>query len=250
MYVIITKICKICKIEKDLNEFKLKTNKKKNYSYYLNFCKECEKIKNKEYQNKYNKEHRQQIKEYNKNKYIQNKDFIDKRNKQYNKRNKNKLKQYRIENKEKLMENKQRYVLQNEEKIKQYNKLYYKNNKVELLEKEKIYKRIKRKQDGIYKFKEQIRNMINNSFKRKNMQKNKKTEEILGCSIEYFISYLLNTYKNNYGHKYDGKEKVHIDHIMPLIKANTKEEVISLCNYKNLQLLKATDNLKKSCKII
>ena len=146
--------------------------------------------------------------------------------------------------------NKQKYITLNQEKIKEYNKLYYQNNKTKLLQKEKMYKRIKRKQDEMYRIKERIRNLINNSFKRKNTFKSKKTEEILGCSIEYFINYLLNTYKNNYGCDYDYKEKVHIDHIIPLFTAKTKDEIVKLCNYKNLQLLKASDNLQKSCKII
>lgn len=216
----------------------------------MNFCKECEKKKNNEYQKGYNEKHKQQIKEYNKKRYAENKDYINERNKQYNKNNADKLKQYRIKNKEKIKNNKEKYIMQNKEKIKEYNKLYYKKNKLELLEKEKKYKRTKRKQDEIYKFKEQIRNMINSSFKRKKFKKDSHTEDIIGCSVEYFINYLLETYKNNYGYEYDWKEKVHIDHIVPLKTVKTKEEVISLCNYKNLQLLKAIDNLKKGCKII
>lgn len=77
------------------------------------------------------------------------------------------------------------------------------------------------------------------------MRKSKKTEEILGCNIDYFIDYLLKTYENNYGYKWDGIEKVHIDHIVPLSIANNEKEVIKLCHYSNLQLLKAKDNMKK-----
>lgn len=76
------------------------------------------------------------------------------------------------------------------------------------------------------------------------------TEKILDCTIDYFIKHLLNTYKVNYGNEWDFKTPVHIDHIIPLIIATTKEEVVSLCNFRNLQLLKADDNLKKGCKII
>lgn len=91
--------------------------------------------------------------------------------------------------------------------------------------------------------------MIYISFYRKDYIKKEKTEKILGCSVEYFIKYLLETYKNNYGYEWNGIEKVHIDHIIPLATANTEEEVMKLCNYKNLQLLKAKDNLRKSDKI-
>ena len=91
--------------------------------------------------------------------------------------------------------------------------------------------------------------MIKDCFKRKSIIKNEKSEEILGCNIDFFQKYLLKTYKKNYGIEWDGIEKVHIDHIIPLSTANTEEEVIKLCHYTNLQLLKAKDNLKKSNKI-
>ena len=58
--------------------------------------------------------------------------------------------------------------------------------------------------------------------------------------------YLLKTFKDRYGYEWDGKESVHIDHIMPLATAKTEEEVIKLCYYTNLQLLKAEDNWRKS----
>ena len=40
-----------------------------------------------------------------------------------------------------------------------------------------------------------------------------------------------------------GIEKVHIDHVISLATAKTEEEVIKLCYYTNLQLLKGEDNL-------
>ena len=42
----------------------------------------------------------------------------------------------------------------------------------------------------------------------------------------------------------------HIDHIMPLASAKTKEDVIRLNNYINLQPLWAEDNLRKGTKIL
>ncbi len=60
---------------------------------------------------------------------------------------------------------------------------------------------------------------------------------------------LLETFKENYGYEWDGKEEVHIDHIIPLAIAETEEDVYELCYYENLQLLKAKDNLKKHDKL-
>lgn len=83
----------------------------------------------------------------------------------------------------------------------------------------------------------------------KNIIKKQKIEQIIGCNIEIAINYLLETFKKNYGYKWDGIEPVHIDHIVPLATAKTEEEVIELFNYKNLQLLKAKDNLCKGTKL-
>ena len=91
--------------------------------------------------------------------------------------------------------------------------------------------------------------MIYNSFKRTGYTKSRKTEKILGCSIDYFEKYLLKTFEKNYGYKWDGIESIHIDHIKPLKYAQTEEKVLHLCHYTNLQLLKASDNLKKSAKL-
>lgn len=45
------------------------------------------------------------------------------------------------------------------------------------------------------------------------------------------------------------KGKVDIDHIIPLASAKTKDEIIKLCHYTNLQLLKHSDNLLKGDKL-
>ena len=228
------KVCNKCGIEKPINSFRKGR-----------ICKSCEN----ERQKQYNKEHKKEIQEYNKIKYAKNKKTINERNKLYNKQNKEKIKEYKEKNKEKIQKYKQDYDVINKEKIKLYQKQYYEKNKIQLMVKEKYYKRHKRKEDKIYALKEQIRNTIYTSFKRKNYQKKMKTEKILGCSIEYFIEYLLNTYKNNYGYEYDGIVKIHIDHKTPLATAKTEEEIMKLCKYHNLQLLKAEDNLIKGSKI-
>lgn len=212
-----TKICKKCGIEKNINEFRFRKDKNNFYSQ----CRECERIRqrkyynlNKEYYQEYAKQH---IKEQKKYRY-QHKEKI----KEYNK-------YYYNKHKDKLKEKHNNYNKQNRKKINKYNK--------------------ERKKDKLIYFKDRIRIGIYKSFKRKGKIKSKKTEKILGIQIENFYNYLLQTYKDNYGYEWDGKEHVHIDHIIPLAIANTEEEIIQLCHYTNLQLLKAKDNLEKSNKI-
>ena len=134
------------------------------------------------------------------------------------------------------------------EYIEQYNKKYWKKNSKEIMKKRNPYFNQKRKEDYIFKIKEQIRNLVNISLKNKNHRKNTKTSKILGCDLDFFIEYILGTYKAIYGYEWDKNESVHIDHIIPLATAKTEEEVIKLCHYTNLQLLKAEDNLKKGSK--
>ena len=212
-----TRVCKNCGIEKPLEEYR--KNKVNNKIYLSYICLKC--IRN-----------------------------------QNNKR----MKQYYLENKEKILEYQTVYRNQNKEKISNYFKEYYQKNRdkkiVKLKEyrqsnKAKIneYKLNKAKNDKIYAFKCTIRKMLSNSFKRKKFTKSNHLEEIVGLNIEELINYLLETFKNNYGYEYNGKEKVHIDHIIPLATAKTENDVVKLCYYTNLQLLKAEDNLKKGAKL-
>ena len=86
-------------------------------------------------------------------------------------------------------------------------------------------------------------------FKKNKYKKNSKTHNIIGCDYDFFVNYLLKTFKNNYGYEYNNDENVQIDHIIPLSTANSVEEVIKLNHYTNLQLLKEEDNRKKSNKL-
>lgn len=69
---------------------------------------------------------------------------------------------------------------------------------------------------------------------------------MLGCTAKEFYLHLLKTYKENYGENYDEIQEVNIDHIIPLVTAQTKEDVYNLFHFKNLQLLKEEDNRNKS----
>lgn len=153
--------------------------------------------------------------------------------------------QWYIKNQEKILIKRREYRAKNKEKIKKWKR----ENKDKINETRRIYTKNKLENDCVFKLKLQLRKMLKRSFERKSEKKDNHAEQILGCSINFFIKYLLQTYKDNYGCEWDGIETVHIDHIVPLATAKTKEEVMRLCNYKNLQLLKAKDNLKKGSKI-
>lgn len=130
-------------------------------------------------------------------------------------------------------EQKNNWRINNLEKVREYNRKYESN---------------KRKIDFVYKFSMDIRNLINGSFKRKNCIKPKKTEEILGCSISEFKEYILNKCPEGVTLENFNRYGYHIDHIIPISKAKSEEDVIKLCHYTNLQPLWYKENLMKSNK--
>ena len=251
-----TKICNRCGLEKPITEFCYRKREKQ----YRNPCKEC---RNK-YLREYSKQHSQELKEYRDNYYQNNKEEKLKYQKQYSINNKEKIsthqKKYREEhheeihnykvnyykeNKDAVSEKNRNYYFKNSNTIKEYNKKYAKENR----EKINQYIKDRKSKDTLFKLKLQVRNMLWESFNRKGNKKNYSGEKLLGCKWEYFINHLLETYKDRYGYEWDGKEDVHIDHIVPLATAKSEKEIIELCNYTNLQLLKGKDNLEKGAKI-
>ena len=223
-----TKICRICGEEKNIENFR------KSGKWYRTECKNCERKYNKNWDLK-NKEKRR---EYERKKRLKIKDTDE--YKKYHK-------QYRDEHKEEAKQYKKEYYSkeENRNRKKETDKEYRIKNK------DKINQRVhnRKQNDYIFKLKCQTRNILLNSFKRNGKIKSERTEKILGCDLEFFVEHLLQTFKNNYGYEWNKTEPVHIDHIIPLATAKTEEEVIKLCHYTNLQLLKAEDNLNKKDKL-
>lgn len=174
------------------------------------------------------------------------------KSRQYAAEHQTQMKVYRKAHPDMVKATKKKYQQTHKQQINDYLKQYransdvYKEYKAEY---DKSYYTNRKKTDKVFKLKSQMRSAIWDAFYRTGYSKQNKLEQIVGCSNEEFVSHLLTTFKNNYGYDRDG-EDVHIDHITPLATANTVDDVISLCHYTNLQLLKPIDNLTKSSKII
>lgn len=205
------KHCPKCDRDLPLNMFGKNKSKKDGLQ---NYCKECR--------------HKE---------YVDTKEKYDEYRKEYRKKDKDKKaeyqKKYRQENKEKILETKRKYR---------------KKNRKIIAEKKRKYHQKRTKTDELYNFKNRIRHLVWQSFKRRKFEKKNLVVDIIGCTEKELKERLYKTFFDNYGYEYDGKEDVHIDHIVPLAKADTEEEVKRLCHYTNLQLLKAKDNLQKYCK--
>jgi len=229
------KTCNNCKLEKPLSSF---VKRKDSNNGYRCTCKTCQK-------------------EYDRKRYLQNIDVILERNKEYRKNNTDVIKtiekEYYENNKDIIKKRKQTWYENNKEDVKKKRDIWRQNNKEKIRKFKKEYRKNKRKSDEIYKITENIRSLIRGSFKRLNFSKNSKTAKIVGCSFEDLKNYLFENVKIRYPDFKDEdfleKGKYHIDHIIPLSLSKTEEDVIKLCHYSNLQLLKAEDNLRKSNKI-
>ena len=117
------------------------------------------------------------------------------------------------------------------------------------------YRKNKRKNDILFKLKDNIRCIIRFSYVSKGYKKNSKTFEILGCSYEEFRVYIESKFEpwmtwDNHG-CYTGEynETWQYDHIIPISSALTEGEIIKLNHYTNFQPLCSRINLEKSNKI-
>lgn len=151
-------------------------------------------------------------KEYDRLKWIRNKSRLTFERKEY-------LKKYREEHKHVSTV---------------YGREYHKKNK----HKRRIYLKNKKKNDPLFKLKHSIGSMILMCLKSIGGKKNRRTDTIVSCSTEELLNH-LNT--NSYGFKY-GDENIDIDHIIPLVRAKTEEDVHRLNHYTNLQLLPSDYN--------
>lgn len=158
-------------------------------------------------------------------------------------------KEYREKNKESLVLKRKNWYIKNREERILYSKNWTQNHKDRSRESKRINQQKRLKEDKIYKFNCTIRSLISYSFRKVNLSKNKKSEEILGCTLNEFRSYILSLCPKNVELKDFHRYGYHIDHKIPISLAKTEEEVIKLCHYINLQPLWCTDNIKKSNKI-
>ena len=277
-----TKRCPMCNKDLPLDAFSKNKSRKDGLQSYCIECRKQRYLADKDKIAKrgkiYREQHKEEIalrsklyRENNKEKKKQtdqayrerNKDKIKAQLKEYYRTHIDAIKAYNAEHKEEKSEYNRKYRIEHLEEINKRTKAYREANKDLVREqrrisnqkhKDRIYKyrkeynKVKMETDEMYRFKTKIRNFINKSFKRQNFTKNNGTFDLVGCNPQELKDRLYKTFYDNYGYEYDGKEDVHIDHIIPLKMAKTEEEVIKLCHYTNLQLLKARDNLIKNDK--
>jgi len=172
--------------------------------------------------------------------------------KEYNKRpeaaqkNKERKKIYYLNHTQEKKEYDKKIREEKKELLAKQMKEYYETNKESIREYKKLWAKEKRKNDPLFKLKDNLRSLIRESIKNKGYKKLTKTELILGCSFEEFKNHLEFKFEDwmnwdNYGNPKDGIVAINkswdIDHIIPCSSALNEEELIKLNHYTNLQPL-------------
>jgi hypothetical protein len=221
------KVCTKCNIEKEIFEFSSDKNTKSGVRSHCKVCTKQVYIRNKEkvlarQKEIYDAEKKRQYYQANLEQHSKN------------------SKKYHEENKAKILLNKKEKYDPN------LKKEYYEKNKTKLNKVASNRISEKRKNDCIFRLKHNIASLIRNGIKKKGYLKSKRTEEIIGCTVEELLNHLSSMFVE--GMSFENHGEWHIDHIIPLVTAKTEEEVIKLNRYTNLQPLWAKDNLIKSGK--
>ena len=151
------------------------------------------------------------------------------------------------------------------EYIKNYNKEYGKTGKYKLA-REKYnksekgrattnkYMSTKYHSDSTFKLVMNIRNRLNKYLEIKNIKKEHKTFKMIGCTPEYLKTYLEKKFYSNpeTGEKMTWKNHTihgwHVDHIIPLDKAEDYKDLEKLAHYTNLQPMWSMENWRKKNK--
>lgn len=264
------KTCSKCSGSKPEDCFH-KDNTKKDGLYTV--CKQCRVRTCRDYRTK----NLDIIKNKQKEFYTKNRQKMSQRAKEYRNNNLENIKArkhaYYLENKQQISQkrreqyqNKKHLLLEKAEKARKENPEYFKKRRAEQYLKNKQRERLKskewnrnnkhrvseyvknrRKNNPEVKMAQVLRNATRRAFKKINADKPNKTLKLLGCNVGEFIAYFEKLFSP--GMTWENHGKWHIDHKVPLSAVKTKEEMIKLCHYTNLQPLWAADNIKKGDKV-
>lgn len=239
------KTCTKCLKSKELTEFH---SKKKSPDGLYPQCKQC-KLEKDRIKYELNKERRlERAKEY----YSLNKEKVLERRKNdenVKRYNLNYKKEHKIAHSEYM----QKYRQENKEKINKYKKDRYHaiKNTDEFKKQRSEWQKERKQRDPLFKLRKNLGQRLRDALSVNSWEKDTEFSQYIGCSLEELKNHLQSNFQegmnwDNYGNK---ENNWSIDHIYPLSLAKTKEEMIKLCHYKNLQPLWHIDNVKKSNKI-
>lgn len=141
----------------------------------------------------------------------------------------------------------------NPSKFKEKQKLIYQRDKPKIIHRCLEYQRNNRDKinariasDPVSLMARRLRSRLQKSLSRNNCPKNSSTEDLVGCSWEHLVKHIERQFVQ--GMSWENRGRWHIDHIVPLASAKTKEELVALNHFTNLRPIWATENRSKSCR--
>ena len=106
------------------------------------------------------------------------------------------------------------------------------------------------KKNPIYRISMNVRNRLNEFLNLKRLTKKNKTFEMIGCTPAELKIYLEKKFEPGMTWWNHSPKGWHIDHRIPLASAKNYEDIVRLMHYTNLQPMWATENVRKSDKIV
>lgn len=153
------------------------------------------------------------------------------------------VKQYRVKNRERINALQAARRKSDPERYKAYHRKWAEKN----LEGFRKSQRDRRVADAVYAFNGRARCLISNAIRRAGFRKAKRTEEILGCTVEELRRQIELQFLP--GMTWQNMHAWHIDHIVPISLACTLEEAEALNKAGNLRPLWSEQNKTKGAKV-
>ncbi len=231
------KLCRKCKIEKDLSEFYI--NKSSKDGYY-NSCKSCEVERSLSYYN----ENREKQLENKKQRYYNNHEVNLQKKRDYDEKNREIVNKKARERYYDNLEYAKEYYKNNKELILERNKKWIENNK-------EYFKQLNSK-NTIKWLNENPhvvvwRQMLYRTINRFGLKKENKTVVLLGYSAIELKEHIESLFED--GMSWDNWGEWHIDHIYPLSRFDKETPISEVNSLSNLRPIWATENLKKGNRI-
>jgi hypothetical protein len=113
--------------------------------------------------------------------------------------------------------------------------------------KKAAYIRNKRQSDSLFRLRSNIGSLIATSLVNAGFKKTSKTADILGCTFKEFTCHIESQFTE--GMTWSNRHLWQLDHIVPISRAQTIDQVLLLNHYTNFRPLWAKDNQVKAGKL-
>lgn len=207
-----------------------------------------------DYMKAYREKRKHNIASLNKEYRVKNREKLLEYSKKYYSDNKNVAKEYKKkkydENRDSEIIKRKKWYLNNKDKHADARRKYESENKQRLLFARRKWEQERMKNDPNYSLRKSLRSRIRLSLKFGYYKKDKKTEELIGCTIEQFRDYIESLFTPGMSWNNWCAKGWHIDHKIPLSWFNLDNENCRKLafHYSNMQPLWAKDNFIKSNK--